>query len=84
MEIIDYSYKKRGRVEFVFSTFPHSKAMLYPIKNYFFVRYVTWDERDPIVTKADLEEMEMLANKHFGRESWYKKRKNPTSSEQRF
>ncbi|MFY4775432.1 hypothetical protein [Metabacillus sp. RGM 3146] len=81
MEIIDFSYKKRGRVEFVFSTFPHSKALLCPIKNYFFVRNVKWDERDPVVTKGDLEAMEWLANKHFGRESWYKKRKIFTSSQ---
>ncbi|MTH55660.1 hypothetical protein GKZ89_19890 [Bacillus mangrovi] len=75
MEIVDYSYKKRGNVEFVFSPFPHSRVLLSPIKNYFFVRYVKWDDRDPIVERADLEHMEWLVNKHFGLEAWYRRRK---------
>ncbi|MRX73107.1 hypothetical protein GJU40_13240 [Bacillus lacus] len=77
MKIINYSYKKRGNLEFVFDVWPHSKVMFSPIRNYYFVRYVRWDERDPVVSREDLQKMEQLVNRQMGREIWYDKRKGP-------
>jgi len=76
VKIIKHSYKKRGTMEFVYSKFPQSRVILYPIKNYYFVRTVKWHLKDPVVTRADLEEMELLSNELLGTIEFYKKRKN--------
>lgn len=50
MNILQYSYKKRGKIEFVFEGWPHSKVTMAPIKGYYFVRFIKWSSLDPIVT----------------------------------
>lgn len=55
MNILQYSYKKRGKIEFVFEGWPHSKVTMVPIKGYYFVRFIKWSSQDPIVTRNDLE-----------------------------
>lgn len=50
MNILQYSYKKRGKIEFVFEGWPHSKVTMVPIKGYYFVRFIKWSSQDPIVT----------------------------------
>ncbi|PKG23525.1 hypothetical protein [Niallia nealsonii] len=76
MEIIKHSYKKRGTMEFIYNKFPQSKVILYPIKNYYFVRTVKWHPEDPVVTRADLEKMELLSNELLGTIEFYKQRKS--------
>jgi len=76
MEIMKHSYRKRGTVEFIFNKFPQSKVVFYPIKNYYFIRTVKWHSEDPIVTRGDLEEMELLSNELLGTIEFYKQRKN--------
>lgn len=75
MNILQYSYKKRGKIEFVFEGWPHSKVTMAPIKGYYFVRFIKWSSQDPIVTRNDLEKMEWVANQYFGTAPFYRKRK---------
>ncbi|CUB26203.1 hypothetical protein BN2127_JRS7_01143 [Bacillus subtilis] len=75
MNILQYSYKKRGKIEFVFEGWPHSKVTMAPIKGYYFVRFIKWSSLDPIVTRHDLEKMEWAANQFFGTAPFYRKRK---------
>lgn len=76
MEIISHSYRKRGGIEFVFAQFPNSKALLVPIKNYYFVRSVRWSSQDPAVTRKDLEIMEIAVNEFLGTIDFYRQRIN--------
>ncbi|MED3571911.1 hypothetical protein [Cytobacillus praedii] len=76
MEIVTYSYKRHGMIEFIFDKFPNSKAILYPIKSYYFIRTVRWDPEDPVVSKNDLEAMEIAANELLGTIENYRQRKN--------
>ncbi|MCY8960450.1 hypothetical protein [Bacillus atrophaeus] len=75
MNILLYSYKKRGEIQFVFEGWPHSKVIMAPIKGYYFVRLIRWSGRDPIVTRHDLEKMEWAANQYLGTVPFYRKRK---------
>lgn len=75
MEILKHSYRKKGQIEFLFDDFPHSPAVLTPIRHYYFVRYVKWNQHDPPVKRNDLEEMEILANTMLGTLHDYRKRK---------
>ncbi|MGF2819070.1 hypothetical protein ACQUF8_08735 [Bacillus subtilis] len=75
MNILQYSYKKRGEIEFVFEGWPHSKVTMVPIKGYYFVRFIKWSSQDPIVTRNDLEKMEWAVNQYFGTAPFYRKRK---------
>lgn len=45
MNILQYSYKKRGKIEFVFEGWPHSKVTMVPIKGYYFVRFIKWSKQ---------------------------------------
>ncbi|MEC1662948.1 hypothetical protein [Bacillus halotolerans] len=75
MNILQYSYKKKGKIEFVFEDWPHSKVTMAPIKGYYFVRFIKWNSQDPIVTRNDLEKMEWAANQYVGTAPFYRKRK---------
>lgn len=75
MNILQYSYKKRGKIEFVFEGWPHSKVTMVPIKGCYFVRFIKWSSQDPIVTRNDLEKMEWAVNQYFGTAPFYRKRK---------
>ena len=75
MKIIHYSYKKRGRIEFWFDQWPNSPVVFTPIKDYCFIRVVKWNQLDPLVTRIDLGEMELMVNKYLGREQYYLQRK---------
>ncbi|ART75987.1 hypothetical protein ACQCU1_07095 [Sutcliffiella horikoshii] len=75
MELVNISYMKKGQIQGFFDKFPHSKVLFSPIRKYYFVSYVYWDERDPIVLQEDLEKMELLFNSYMGREAFYRRRK---------
>jgi hypothetical protein len=75
LKIIQHSYQKKGKIDFVFENWPHSAVVMVPIKNYYFTRYVRWDPRDPVVTKKDLEQMERSANQMLGCIQFYQQRK---------
>ncbi|WP_108670734.1 hypothetical protein [Peribacillus acanthi] len=76
MNIINYQYKKRGHLEFVFDQFPNSPVLLGMITNFYFVKHVKWSSLDPIVTRNDLEEMEKLVNREMGTTIGYLMRKS--------
>ncbi|MCV9886404.1 hypothetical protein OIH86_12220 [Metabacillus halosaccharovorans] len=75
MKIIHHSYRRRGQIEFMFEEFPHSKVVFSPIKNYYFIRTVRWNREDPVVTRRDLEKMELEVNEFLGSIECYKQRK---------
>ncbi|MFE7061253.1 hypothetical protein ACFVAD_03735 [Sutcliffiella sp. NPDC057660] len=75
MKLLNVSYMKKGQMIGFFDTFPHSKVLFSRVKKYYFVSTVYWDERDQVVTRSDLEKMELLLNSYFGTESNYKNRK---------
>ncbi|ALC84217.1 MULTISPECIES: hypothetical protein [Bacillus] len=75
MKIVQHSYQKKGKIVFVFENWPHSAVIMVPIKNYYFIRFVKWDERDPVVTREDLEQMEWAANRMLGCSHFYRNRK---------
>ncbi|MCA1319212.1 hypothetical protein LC085_04735 [Bacillus tianshenii] len=75
MKLLNVSYIKKGRMIGFFDKFPHSKVLFSRVKKYYFVSTVYWDERDQVVTRADLEKMELLLNNYFGTEAYYKNRK---------
>ncbi|KMJ58305.1 hypothetical protein AB685_10370 [Bacillus sp. LL01] len=76
MELVNISYMKKGQILGFFDNFPHSKVLFTPIKKYYFISYVYWDERDSVVSQEDLEKMEMLFNSYMGREAFYRKRRS--------
>ncbi|PMC35350.1 hypothetical protein CJ195_19965 [Bacillus sp. UMB0899] len=75
MKIIHHSYKRRGQIEFLFEEFPHSNVVFSPIKNYYFIRTVRWNREDPVVTRRDLERMELVVNEFLECINFYKQRK---------
>ncbi|QGQ46202.1 hypothetical protein [Metabacillus sediminilitoris] len=75
MEILSYSYKRKGIIEFMFDKFPLSKVVFYPIKQYYFIKFIKWDHRDPAVKTEDLEVMQLQVNEFLGCLDYYTKRK---------
>ncbi len=75
MKIIHHAYRRRGQIEFMFEEFPHSKVVFSPIKNYYFVKSVRWNQLDRVVNRRDLEEMEHIVNEFLGCIDFYKQRK---------
>ncbi|QFT88556.1 hypothetical protein FIU87_07875 [Bacillus sp. THAF10] len=76
MELLNISYLKKGKILGFFDRFPYSKVVFSPVKNYYFISDIHWDERDSVVTSEDLEKMELLFNSYLGKESVYLKRKS--------
>jgi hypothetical protein len=75
MELVNISYMKRGQILAYFDKFPYSKVLFAPVRRYYFVSCVYWDERDSVVTREDLEKMELLFNSYMGKEAFYRKRR---------
>ncbi len=75
MKIIHHSYRRRGQIEFIFEEFPNSKVVFSPIKDYYFIRTVRWNREDSVVTRRDLEKMELIVNEFLGSIDFYKQRK---------
>jgi len=78
MELLDWGYTRRYNIKAYFSKFPHSLVVFRQIKDYYFVYQVHWKELDPVVTRDDLEEMELLLNQELGLEKAYLNRKSRT------
>lgn len=75
MEILNHSYKRKGSIEFMFDKFPLSKVVFFPIKQYYFIKFIKWDHHDPVVKTEDLEEMQLQVNKFLGCIDYYMERK---------
>lgn len=80
MEILSHSYRRKGSIEFVFDKFPNSRVVFYPIKNYYFIKFIKWDSFDPEVRTDDLEEMQLIVNNFLGCINYYKQRKGYKNS----
>lgn len=74
MELLQWSYTKKYNILAMFNPFSHSKVIFRQIKDYYFVYTVHWSSRDPVVTRKDLETMEILLNRELGTEQAYLKR----------
>ncbi|WP_210365197.1 hypothetical protein [Bacillus sp. REN3] len=74
MNLIRWSYTKRYNIKAKFDTFPNSAVLFRQIKNYYFVYSVKWSTMDSVVTKKDLEKMELLLNRELGTEDGYRHR----------
>lgn len=62
MNLIRWSYAGRGRVRAYFEEFPHSIVYLSRIRKKYFVRYVDWNQLDPVVERSDLQGFEHSVN----------------------
>ncbi|WP_243387306.1 hypothetical protein [Bacillus kexueae] len=80
MELLDWSYTRGYNVKAYFSKFPQSLVIFRQIRDYYFVYQVKWSELDPVVTREDLEQMELMMNKELGLEAEYLKRKSRVQS----
>ncbi|MGM0847196.1 MAG: hypothetical protein ACQEUT_19745 [Bacillota bacterium] len=78
MELIRWSYSKRFNIKASFDRFPNSTVLFRKIKGYYFVYNVFWSSADPIVTRSDLIEMELLLNRDLGSEDEYINRRSLT------
>ncbi|RKL66271.1 hypothetical protein CR203_15360 [Salipaludibacillus neizhouensis] len=74
MELIDYSYKRRGMKAW-FDDYPNSPVILRVIGHYYIIYRILWSECDPVVKRTDLIEMEKLINRELGTEQAYLSRK---------
>ncbi|TLS37175.1 hypothetical protein [Pseudalkalibacillus caeni] len=75
MELLDWGYSRRYNIKAVFDRFPNSLVVFRMIRDYYFVYIVNWSEDDPIVTRPDLKQMELLLNQELGTLGEYRKRK---------
>ncbi|PPA71888.1 hypothetical protein [Jeotgalibacillus proteolyticus] len=78
MKLIRWTYAGRGRIRAYFDLFPASTVVLSKIRTFYFVRQVQWNERDPVVAKKHLQEMEYLINEELDTIEAYKKRRSST------
>ncbi|WP_245807805.1 hypothetical protein [Halobacillus massiliensis] len=76
IELVKWSYSGIKKVRGYFSKFPHSVIYFRRARSYYLVYTLDWDERDPVMTEGDREEMQVLLNEELGHISAYKKRKS--------
>jgi diacylglycerol kinase (ATP) len=76
MELLDWTYTRKYNIKAHFSKFPHSIVVFRSIKDYYFVYQVNWSDKDPVVLRDDLEEMELLLNRELNLEDGYLQRKS--------
>jgi hypothetical protein len=75
MKLTNWSYTKRYNIKAQFDVFPNSVVIFRQIKDYYFVYTVKWSLSDPVVSKKDLGEMELLLNTELGTLESYCQRK---------
>lgn len=75
MELVSWSYYWRNKVKALFDKYPNSPVTFRRVANYYFTHSVDWSAEDPIVSKSDLQQMELLLNRALGYETEYLNRK---------
>ncbi|OCA80929.1 hypothetical protein [Pseudobacillus wudalianchiensis] len=76
MRLKKWTYSRRYNIKAIFDKFPHSNVIFRTINQFYFVYIVNWSEKDPVVTRADLEQMEQLLNEEMGTAFFYHQRKS--------
>lgn len=76
MKLVSWTYTKRYNIKAVYERFPHSNVIFRLIHTYYFIYIVNWSEKDPPVTKTDLERMELLLNDELGTGQFYRNRRS--------
>ncbi|GLY11760.1 hypothetical protein ACP2W0_19100 [Pseudobacillus badius] len=82
MRLERWAYSRRYNIKAVFDKFPHSNVIFRTINHFYFIYIVNWSEKDPVVTRSDLEQMELLLNEELGTGSFYQQRKSQTENSQ--
>lgn len=59
-----------------YSKFPNSVIYFKRIRRFYIIYTLDWDEKDPMVTNKDREEMQYLINEVLGSKNEYLKRKS--------
>lgn len=75
MELLDWGYGRRYQIKAVFSKFPNSTVIFRSFPSYYFIYTVRWSEDDPVVTRKDLEDMELVINDMLGLLANYQNRR---------
>lgn len=75
MELLDWGYGRRYQIKAVFSKFPNSTVIFRSFPSYYFIYTVRWSEDDPVVTRKDLEDMELIINDMLGLLANYQNRR---------
>ncbi|MFD1707783.1 hypothetical protein ACFSCZ_13740 [Siminovitchia sediminis] len=83
MELLDWSYTRHYNIKARFEPFVHSEVIFRQIKDYYFIYHVRWSEKDPVVLRSHLEDMEILLNRELGTEHSYLNRLAYTDHERR-
>ncbi|HEY9576770.1 MAG TPA: hypothetical protein VIR64_03765 [Pseudobacillus sp.] len=76
MRLKRWAYSRRYNIKAVFDKFPHSNVIFRTINQFYFIYIVNWSEKDPVVTREDLEKMEKLINEEMGTALFYRQRKS--------
>ncbi|WP_199484576.1 hypothetical protein [Peribacillus glennii] len=71
MELIKWSYFRRNEVKALFDSHPNSPVRFRRVKTYYFTHSADWSLDDPVITKAHMEQMELLLNRSMGFEPGY-------------
>lgn len=74
MNLVDWKYTKRHGIEAKFDRFPNSMVIFRPVNHYYFVYNIRWSSLDEVVTRGNLENMELALNRALGMEKSYLKR----------
>lgn len=75
-----WAYSRRYNIKAVFDKFPNSNVIFRTINQFYFIYIVNWSEKDPVVTRLDLERMEKLLNEEMGTSLFYRQRKSRLES----
>ncbi|MEK4027109.1 MULTISPECIES: hypothetical protein [Bacillaceae] len=76
MKLKRWTYSRRYNIKAVFDKFPNSNVIFRTINQFYFIYIVNWSEKDPVVTREDLEQMEKLLNEEMGTALFYRYRKS--------
>ncbi|MCJ8009009.1 hypothetical protein ACFFF5_09865 [Lederbergia wuyishanensis] len=74
MKILKWSYTRHYNIKARFDEFPNSDVIFRQIKDYYFIYTVAWSNKDSVVERRHLEEMEFLLNSELGTIDCYKNR----------
>jgi hypothetical protein len=74
MDILKWGYMRRGQRKAVFDKYPNTTVIFRRVRGYFLVYSIGWNEKDGVVERSDIEEMEVLLNNELGLLGNYKER----------
>ncbi|KAA0546598.1 hypothetical protein FZW96_15265 [Bacillus sp. BGMRC 2118] len=76
MILTDWGYTKKKNIKAMFDYCPNSTVIFRQIQDYYFIYLVNWSNSDPLISKNELVNMEILLNKELGTLEAYERRKS--------